>query len=115
MKSLFTSVCLAACVGLAVSSTATAHPTVDPDITVSRIVRLGDVDLHTQAGAKVAAWRIHRAADFVCGGDNALRRQAADFPDCRNHAIDRALDTLQAPLVSAALGRQTPAGLADVR
>jgi UrcA family protein len=113
MKSVFTSVCLVACVAVAVASTARAQPSASAEGgQVSRTVHLGDIDLHTQAGAREAARRIHIAADFVCGGDSTLWRQDADFDTCRNGAIDRALSTLRSPLVSAALGRQTPTGLA---
>ena len=113
MKGLFTSVCLSTCVILAVASTARAQPSVNSESNqVSRTVHLAGIDLHTQAGAREAARRIHIAADFVCGGDNTLWRQDSDFTACRNDAIDRALSTLQAPMVSAALGRPTPSGLA---
>jgi hypothetical protein len=39
-------------------------------------------------------WRIQIAADYVCGGDNRVMRQAADFIPCREDAINGALDTL---------------------
>ena len=109
MKSLFTSGCIAVFTAAAVASTASA----DPASQVSRVVQIGDLNLHTQDGAKVAARRIHIAADYVCGGDSVLWRQGADFFSCRNGAIDRALASLQAPLVSAALGRSTPTGMAS--
>jgi UrcA family protein len=111
MKRLFTSVCLSLCAAAAFASTAAAQPQPTPG-RVEQVVQLGDIDLHTQAGAKVAARRIHIAADYVCGGDNLLWRRDFDFPACRDAAIDRALAALQAPLVSAALDRQVPAGLA---
>ena len=79
---------------------------------VSRTVHLADVDLQTTDGAKVAAWRIRRAADDLCGGASTLTRQSSDFPVCMRGAIDRALATLNEPLVSAALGRSTPTDLA---
>ena len=112
MKPLFTSACLAVFAATAVASAAAAQSSVANPPVVSRTVHLGDIDLHTQAGAKEAARRIHVAADFVCGGDNTLWRQDSDFDACRNDAVDRALAALQAPMVSAALGRQTPTGLA---
>jgi UrcA family protein len=80
--------------------------------TVSRTVRLADVDLHTIDGARVAARRIKNAASDVCGGNSRPILMVSDFTDCRNHAIDRALASLDAPLVSAALGRSTIADLA---
>jgi|SRR5471030_2655041 len=74
---------------------------------VRRTVHLADVDLQTIVGARVAAERIRDAAGYVCGGDSRPILVVSDFTDCRNHAIDRALASLHAPLVSAALGRST--------
>ncbi len=73
----------------------------------SRTVHLADVDLHTIDGAKEAASRIKHAADYVCGGDWLEMHMSSDFSSCRRDAIDRALASLDAPLVSAALGRRT--------
>jgi UrcA family protein len=79
--------------------------------TFSRTVRLADVDLHTVDGAKVAAQRIKNAAEWVCGEDHGPIF-AEDYSTCRNDAIDRALASLNAPLVSAALGRPASPALA---
>jgi len=79
---------------------------------VSRTVHVGDVDLHTTDGARVAARRIKNAASYVCGGDSRLALMSSDFSACRRDAIDRALAAIDAPLVSAALGRSTPTDLA---
>jgi len=79
---------------------------------VSRTVHLADVDMHTTDGARVAAGRIKNAASDVCGGNSRPILMVSDFTACRNHAIDRALASLDAPLVSAALGRSTLADLA---
>jgi len=108
MKRLFISICLSACTAVAVASPAVADPQV-----ISRVVQVGDLDLHSEAGAKQAAFRIHVAANFVCGGENSIWRQSMDFDSCRNQAIDRALASLDAPLVSAALGRPTSIGMAS--
>jgi UrcA family protein len=80
---------------------------------VRRTVQLRDLDLQSQAGAKTAAWRIQVAADYVCGGDDRVMRQATDFIPCREDAINRALDTLNQPLVSAAFNRKPPIGIAS--
>jgi UrcA family protein len=112
MKRAFTSICLSILAAAAFASTSAADPTQSGD-GLSRVVQVGGLDLHTQAGAKIAARRIHQAADYVCGGDSLLWRQASTFQDCRNDAIDRALASLKAPMVSAALGRQTPTGMAS--
>jgi UrcA family protein len=109
MKRLFTSICFAACAAAAFAAPAAAD---DPH-RITRVVQVGDLDLHSEAGAKQAAFRIHVAADYVCGGDNNIWRQSMDFDSCRDQAIDRALASIDAPLVSAALGRPTPIGMAS--
>jgi UrcA family protein len=104
---------LGLCAAAAFVAPAIADPSgIGQTYQVSRTVRLADVDLHTTDGAKVAAWRIRRAADYVCGGDEMIGRMSADFASCRSGAIDRALVTLDAPLVSAALGRPTVTDMA---
>jgi UrcA family protein len=113
MKRLFTSICLAACTTAAFTSIAAADTSDSSAQVVSQVVHVGDLDLQTQDGAKRAAFRIRVAATNVCGGQSSIFRESWDFDTCRNHAIDRALATLQAPLVSAALGRPTPVGLAS--
>jgi UrcA family protein len=81
---------------------------------VRRTVHLNDVDVHTGVGAHVAAWRIWTAASYVCGGDSRpiLTLSDTDFNECRNGAVDRALASLNAPMVSAALGRSSPTDIA---
>ena len=109
------SACVAAFTALAIAGSAAADPprpfgALSVETTT---VRLSDVDLHTVKGAKTAALRIRNAAAFVCSGGNDIVYQIADdYMPCREHAIDRALANMQAPLVSAALGRQTPMGVA---
>jgi UrcA family protein len=114
MNHLFTSVCLSVYAALACASVAVADPYGLPDRIeqVSRAVQLSDVDVHTAAGAKVAADRIRSAAEYVCGGDDLEWRPDYGYILCRDHAIDRALASLQAPLVSAALHRPSSIGLA---
>jgi len=112
MKRAFTSFCLSILAAAAFAPIASADTASTTDH-VSRVVEVGDLDLHSQAGARTAARRIHQAADYVCGGESLLWRQASDFQSCRNDAIDRALASLKAPMVSAALGRQTSTGMAS--
>jgi UrcA family protein len=108
MNSLIASACIAAFAAQAIApSGALAQPLAGNEQVASSTVDLRGVDLHTQAGAREAARRIHAAANFVCVSDAAL-----SFSACRDDAIDRALSSLQSPQVSAALGRQTPAPLA---
>jgi len=106
-----TSVSLALCVAGGLGAIAVAHPADSAMEVVSRTVPVSDLDLNTQAGAKIAAQRIRVAAEYVCGGDTWPL--AFDYFDCRAHAIDRAAASLNAPLVSTALGRKTSAGLAS--
>ncbi len=112
MNRTFTSLCLSIVAAAAFASAASADTTPSPD-RITRVVKVSDVDLHSQAGAQTVAHRIFHAADYVCGGDSLLWRRASDFQSCRNDAIDRALASLKAPMVSAALGRQTTTGMAS--
>ena len=95
MKRFLTSASVALCLagGFGAAVLAESPGPYDGVYQVRRAVHLGDLDLHSQAGAKVAAWRIQVAADYVCGGDNRVTRQSSDFFLCRNDAINRALDT----------------------
>jgi len=115
MKRFLTSVSLALCMAGGIGSAALANPSgpYDHVYQVRRTVHLRDLDLQSQAGPKTAAWRIQVAADYVCGGDNRVMREAADFIPCREDAINRALDTLNQPNVSAAFGRKPPVGIAS--
>lgn len=72
---------------------------------VSTTIHFTDAELHTVKGAKTAALRIRNAAAFVCGGDDIIYWRADNFIPCREDTIDRAVADLNAPLVSAALGR----------
>src|SRR5215472_15935095 len=110
MKRFLTSVSLAVCVAGGLGCAALADPSgpYNHVYQVRRTVHLRDLDLQSQAGAKTAAWRIQVAADYVCGGDNRVTRQSSDFFLCRKDAINRALDTLSQPMVSAAAGRKAP-------
>lgn len=81
-------------------------PGIGPIVQLTRIVRYRVVELRTLEGAKSVAMRIKSAASYVCGGDDQLTRIYDDaFIPCREGAIDRALNELRAPMVSAALGR----------
>jgi UrcA family protein len=102
------SVVFCSAMALAASASAqTATHRVGETYEISRNVKLGDLDLHTAAGAKRAAFRIELAAASACGGDYGLSRQESDFIPCETAAIDRAVTKLGSPLVSSALGRWT--------
>jgi UrcA family protein len=72
------------------------------------VIRLkyAEADLQTIRGAKALAFRLRIAAAAVCGGENPLVRTGAQFARCREAAIDRAIVTLNAPLLAQALGRR---------
>jgi UrcA family protein len=107
MKRLLTSLSVAVLCATGFASVAAADPLVpwEQADQVSRTVYVGDLDLHTQAGAKTAANRVSSAADSVCS-DYLAERRTFDFMACRDQAIAEAVASLQAPMVSAALGRQ---------
>jgi len=111
MTRFLTSVSLALCAAGGLGGIAAAQPAHGASEVASRTVQVGDLDLRTKAGAKIAAQRIWIAAAYVCGGDTWPL--AFDYFACRADAIDRAAATLNAPQVSAALGRKTPANLAS--
>jgi UrcA family protein len=71
------------------------------------VIRLkyAEADLQTVRGAKALALRLRVAAAEVCGGESPLVRTGGQFPRCREAAIDRAIATLNAPLLADALGR----------
>jgi UrcA family protein len=101
-----------ACATVALCAAALAAPALaqspagDSDTTtVSTVVKYRVPELTTARGAKAVALRIEHAANSVCGGDSIIDRQAVTFDACRDDAIDGALETLNAPMVSAALGR----------
>jgi|SRR5215469_1117507 len=111
MTRFLTSVSLALCVAGGLAAVAVAQPARGGIEVFSRTVPLGDLNLQTQAGAKVAAQRIRMAADYVCGGDTWPPN--VGFYNCKEDAIDRAAASLNAPLVSARLGRTTSTGFAS--
>ena len=75
----------------------------DEKVTVT--VHYSDADLRNPAGAMRLAERIRLAARRVCGGDDPVVAVGVRFPACQHRAIDRALATIDAPLLADALGR----------
>jgi UrcA family protein len=73
-------------------------------------VRIGDLNVRSDAGAKAALARIHSAAASFCGGETArdlatIAQQRA----CVHRMTGKAVDTLGAPKVSALSGRPAAA------
>lgn len=71
---------------------------------VSTTVHLGDLDLSTSAGAAAAVSRLRRAAREVCGPDPDIREidSRREFDRCVDHALDRAVASLNMSTVTAA-------------
>jgi len=79
--------------------------------TVGVSVRYGDLDINDPAGAEILLRRIDKAAVQICGGrpdQRLLLGERAAFEKCRGSTIDRSVDALNAPTVSAAAGRPNP-------
>jgi len=103
----------AAALALAVTAEAqAAPPKPDPEI-VSETVSLRDLDLNHQAGAAAALTRIRGAARRVCGGEPSrwAMTAASLYRTCRRDAVDRAVATLDQPLVTALNTRRPPTTL----
>jgi UrcA family protein len=65
-------------------------------------VRVGDLNLQHQDGAKVALRRIKSAATSFCGGEvNTPLELSRSFRSCRQAMTGKAVEQLDAPLVTA--------------
>ena len=65
-------------------------------------VRIGDLNLHHEDGAKVALQRIKTAATKFCGNDITSPIDfAASVTSCRKGMTEKAVVQLNAPLVTA--------------
>lgn len=74
----------------------------------SVVVKYGDLNLDSQAGARVMLARIRSAASRACGEavDIAMLDRFALYSHCRTASIDQAVRALNAPLVTAMAGGQ---------
>jgi UrcA family protein len=103
---------LAATALLAYAQPASAHL---DDRSTSVVVRFADLDINHPAGAERLLDRIEQAADTACGGEpsSGLDGERRVYRQCRTDAITRAVDQLNAPLLTAvAAGRLKPIRLA---
>jgi UrcA family protein len=100
-KSLLSTIAFTAAVGLAGSALAGPAATGPDQISVP--VRLGDLNLHADAGAAVALRRIHVAARSICGGAPDARdlERTAAYRDCMTATVGRAVASLGSPTVTA--------------
>ena len=76
----------------------------------SLVVHYADLDLTHEEGARALLGRLQHAARVVCNpatGERDLDRIAL-YRDCLREAMDRAVNDVHAPLVSALYGTPTP-------
>jgi UrcA family protein len=78
-------------------------PTLD-----SQTIRFRYADLQTADGARALARRIRIAAAYLCEGDDPVIRNSSGFTRCVAASVRRAIEGLDAPLVSEALGVAPP-------
>jgi UrcA family protein len=83
--------------------------------TVSVRVKLADLDLANPAGAAASLRRIHQAAKEICGPDESFRpfELGRIYRACIKDTVDRAVDRLGNPMVSALNGGRQSAVLAS--
>ncbi len=72
-------------------------------------VRVGDLDLRTDAGATHAFFRLRDAAETVCGDDGTARPdlfRRAEFLGCEQKALAPAVQRLHSPALTAIYDRR---------
>lgn len=70
-------------------------------------VRLGDLDLQSDQGARAALTRIRNASTSFCSGDGSARdlHEIVQQQHCARRMTAKAVDLLDAPKVTALSGR----------
>jgi UrcA family protein len=95
---------------LALASFAAVQPALAGSVTfggagevLSTSIAYSPADLTTQSGAKAMWDRIQRASNVVCGGapDARVLAERTAFDKCRAESQTRAINALNAPLVTA--------------
>ena len=100
-KLTITSMAAIAALGLAsFAQAALAGPSSDPNQSSVR-VSLAGLDLHSEAGAKIALHRIQSAATDVCGVETDARLIVGWNRSCTTQAVERAVADLGNPIVTA--------------
>jgi len=96
---------LASALGLSAASAATAGSASDAG-TAAVHVRVADLNLASEAGARVALRRIARAADAVCGDEADTRdlQRRAMFETCVRGVVDRTVASAHSPMLAALNG-----------
>src|SRR5258708_4698014 len=94
-----------------VSTASAATPSGD---TVSVTISYGDLDLSTNAGARIVLARITHAAGEICGSqpDTRLLDQTRAYSGCMTSVTNRAVAKLGNAKVSAFAGRSSPTTMA---
>jgi len=100
--------CLAAAAMLSCAAPVLAQTS---DTVPSVLVKFGDLNIGTTAGAKVLLNRIEVAANTACGDapDIRLLRQWASFQACRRSAVARAVAAVDSPMLTAVAQGGSPA------
>jgi UrcA family protein len=85
--------------------------------TASTAVHYGDLNLGSQAGAKTMLQRINAAANKVCEpqADIGDLTGFGEWRKCVSTSIRNAVQSLDAPMVTAAYGGKTSVFMADAR
>jgi UrcA family protein len=65
------------------------------------IVRYGDLNLSSDAGARAALRRIRHAADRFCGPSDQSLRMYVAVESCKTRMVDKAVTVLAEPRVTA--------------
>ena len=81
-------------------------------VTKSQVVRFGDLNLASDAGAQTLYGRINLAARRVCAGANDDRFGNRDYRACMKKAVDDAVAQVDRPTLYAVhqSGKTQPAG-----
>jgi UrcA family protein len=100
---------------MAFATTTVAAPAGFEADTVSVKIPLSGIDLHTRAGAGVVLNRIRQASRAICGEEPDGRdlHSRAIWVACVKETADRAVTSLNSPLVTALNGGAAPAMLAS--
>ena len=84
----------------------------DPNV-ISVVVRTGDLNLASEAGAKTLIARVHHAAETICGVEPATIEFTMHriYEACVKATVDRTVATLSNPVVEAAYAGTSPGTL----
>lgn len=92
--------CLAAAATLSCAAPVFAQSS---DTVPSVLVKYGDLNIASQAGAQVLLKRIEAAANAACGGKPDIRElsKLTRFKACRRSAVARAVVAVESPMLRA--------------